>query len=140
MTEDELTRIGVSLPTNLLERFDGIISKRGYSSRSEGIRDAIRNYIADYEWISEEAGEMVGVITIVYDHHRRGLENYLTDLQHESIKSIISSLHVHLDEANCLEIILIKGDVKGIRDITERIMGKDGVKHVKLVTTPKKSL
>jgi CopG family nickel-responsive transcriptional regulator len=75
--EQELTRIGVSLPENLLEKFDEIITKRGYSSRSEGIRDAIRNYIRYYAWMSEVEGERAGTISMVYDHTQRGLVNSL---------------------------------------------------------------
>ena len=100
--EQELMRIGVSLPEKLLSRFDEIISQRGYSSRSEGIRDAIRNYIIHYEWMSDVEGERVGVITIVYSHHQRGLVDSLTDIQHEFGSIINSSLHVHLDKDNCL--------------------------------------
>jgi len=98
--EQELMRIGVSLPEKLLSRFDEIILKRGYSSRSEGIRDAIRNYIVHYEWMSDVQGERVGVITLVYAHSQRGLVDNLTEIQHESGSIIQSSLHVHLDHEN----------------------------------------
>ncbi|MDL5503753.1 MAG: ribbon-helix-helix protein, CopG family, partial [Candidatus Methanoperedens sp.] len=81
--EQDLARIGVSLPENLLERFDEIITKRGYSSRSEGIRDAIRGYIRYYAWMSEVEGERVGTISLVYDHNQRGLVNSLLDIEHE---------------------------------------------------------
>ena len=73
-----LTRIGVSLPSNLLNKFDGIIRGRGYSSRSEGIRDAIRAYIVEYEWMERETGEEIGTITYLYDHSQRGLGDQLT--------------------------------------------------------------
>ena len=81
--EQVIIRIGVSLPENLLKNFDSIILQRGYSSRSEGIRDAIRNYIVSYEWMSDIQGDRVGVITIVYSHAQRGLEDNLTEIQHE---------------------------------------------------------
>lgn len=81
--DQDINRIGVSLPENLLKNFDDIILKRGYSSRSEGIRDAIRNYIVNYEWMSDVQGERVGVVTNVYFHAQRGLENNLTEIQHE---------------------------------------------------------
>jgi len=83
MMETELMRIGVSLPDNLLDKFDKIIEKRGYSSRSEGIRDAIRNYISHYEWMGEIKGQRVGTIAVVYDHTKRGLSNALADIQHQ---------------------------------------------------------
>ncbi len=128
-------RIGVSLPANLLGRFDEIIAQRGYSSRSEGIRDAIRSYIVDYEWMSREEGEKVGVITLIYDHHKRGLGNTLTDLQHKFLKLIESSLHVHIDHENCMEVVLVKGDAKDVKILVEKIMALKGVKHVKLTIT-----
>ncbi len=133
--EQELMRIGVSLPEKLLSRFDDIITQRGYSSRSEGIRDAIRNYIIHYEWMSDVEGERVGVITIVYSHHQRGLVDNLTDIQHEFGGIINSSLHVHLDKENCLEVIILRGEGKEVRRAAERMMALKGVKHVKLTTT-----
>lgn len=133
--EQELMRIGVSLPEKLLSRFDEIISQRGYSSRSEGIRDAIRNYIIHYEWMSDVEGERVGVITIVYSHHQRGLVDSLTDIQHEFGSIINSSLHVHLDKDNCLEVVILRGEGKDVRRAAEKMMALKGVKHVKLTTT-----
>jgi len=136
MVGGQLERIGVSLPSNLLQKFDDILSKRGYSSRSEGIRDAIRDYIADYEWISEVHGDRIGIITLIYDHNQRGVGDSLMDLEHEFVGLVVTTLHVHLDENNCLEVILIKGDAIHIRDIRERITALKGVKHVKLTTAP----
>ncbi|MEM2933648.1 MAG: nickel-responsive transcriptional regulator NikR [Halobacteria archaeon] len=135
MAKDKLERIGVSLPANLLKRFDDIIAKRGYSSRSEGIRDAIRNYIIDYEWMREEKGEKVGIITLIYDHHQRGLVNALLEMEHEYTELIESSLHKHLDEENCLEVIVVRGDAEKVKTLSEKIMALRGVKHVKLTTT-----
>jgi len=128
-------RIGVSLPEKLLKRFDEIILQRGYSSRSEGIRDAIRNYIVHYEWMTDVQGERVGVITLVYAHAQRGLVDNLTDIQHEFGSIIQSSLHVHLDRDNCLEVIVLKGDGMDVRKAAEKMMSLKGVKHVKLTTT-----
>jgi CopG family nickel-responsive transcriptional regulator len=133
--EQELMRIGVSLPEKLLSRFDEIILKRGYSSRSEGIRDAIRNYIVHYEWMSDVQGERVGVITLVYSHSQRGLVENLTEIQHDSGDIIQSSLHVHLDHDNCLEVIVLRGEGKDVRVPAEKMMSLKGVKHVKLTTT-----
>lgn len=128
-------RIGVSLPENLLNRFDEIILNRGYSSRSEGIRDAIRSYIVNYEWMSDVDGKRVGVITIVYDHSQRGLEDSLTHIQHEFGSIIQSSLHVHLDRDICLMVVVLNGDGQDVRKAAERMMTLKGVKHVKLTTT-----
>ncbi|HDS45854.1 MAG TPA: nickel-responsive transcriptional regulator NikR [Methanomicrobia archaeon] len=130
-----LTRIGVSLPSNLLNKFDTIIYGRGYSSRSEGIRDAIRAYIVEYEWMERETGEEIGTITYIYDHGQRGLGDELTTVQHRYIDMIKSSTHIHLDHENCFEIIVIQGDAKKIKALAESIMSLKGVKHVKLTTT-----
>ena len=133
--EQELMRIGVSLPEKLLSRFDEIILQRGYSSRSEGIRDAIRNYIVHYEWMSDVQGERVGVITLVYSHGQRGLVDSLTEIQHDAGAIIQSSLHVHLDHDNCLEVIVLRGEGQEVRRAAEKMMSLKGVKHVKLTTT-----
>ena len=132
--DQELARIGVSLPDNLLEKFDEIMVKRGYSSRSEGIRDAIRNYILNYEWMSEVEGERIGVLSIIYDHDQRGLVNNLIEIQHENSEITQSSVHVHLSNDNCLEIIVLHGDSSDIKRVAERMMALKGVKYVKLNT------
>ncbi len=132
--EQDLARIGVSLPENLLERFDEIMTKRGYSSRSEGIRDAIRGYIRYYAWMSEVEGERVGTISLVYDHNQRGLVNSLLDIQHEFSDIIRSSLHVHINHDMCMEVLLVRGEGRDVKNVTERIMTLKGVKHVKLTT------
>ena len=133
--EQELMRIGVSLPEKLLSRFDEIILQRGYSSRSEGIRDSIRNYIVHYEWMSDVQGERVGVITILYNHAQRGLQDSLTEIQHDFGSIIKSSLHVHLDHDSCLEVVVLRGEGEEVRKAAERMMALKGAKHVKLTTT-----
>jgi len=133
--ERGLTRIGVSLPSNLLNKFDGIIRGRGYSSRSEGIRDAIRAYIVEYEWMEREAGEEIGTVTYLYDHSQRGLGDELTEVQHQFLDMIRTTTHVHLDEENCFEVVVMKGEGKRIKELAENVMSLRGVKHVKLTTT-----
>ncbi|MFZ3149514.1 MAG: nickel-responsive transcriptional regulator NikR [Methanothrix sp.] len=133
--EQELMRVGISLPENLLNKFDGIILQRGYSSRSEGVRDAIRSYIVNFEWMSDVHGDRVGVITIVYAHSQRGLEDNLTQIQHDFSSLIQSSLHVHLDHDNCLEVVVLRGEGQDVRKAAEMMMSLKGVKHVKLTTT-----
>lgn len=128
----QLERTGVSLPSDLLDRFDEIIEKRGYSSRSEALRDAIRNYIVNYEWMKEVHGERIGVISLVYEHDQRGLADDLTEIQHRHIGLITASVHVHLDHENCLEIIVLHGDGEDIRKVAETVMAFKGVKYVKL--------
>ncbi|HJJ56319.1 MAG TPA: nickel-responsive transcriptional regulator NikR, partial [Methanocorpusculum sp.] len=128
MTLDpELSRIGVSLPQNLLDKFDNIIDLRGYSSRSEGIRDAIRNYITYYEWMSDVKGERQGVITLVYAHDHRGLMETITKIQHDYRTNIQSTIHSHVSEDYCLEVILVRGDGAILKNIAEKLMAIKGV-------------
>ncbi|KXS44900.1 MAG: CopG family transcriptional regulator [Methanolobus sp. T82-4] len=134
LLDQELMRIGVSLPENLLSKFDAIIEKRGYSSRSEGIRDAIRNYITHYEWMSDVKGRRVGTITLIYDHTKRGLSSALTDIQHEYAHLIKSAIHIHLDHDNCLEVVILDGEGEDVKAVAERIMSLKGVTYVKLNT------
>ena len=126
--DQELMRVGISLPENLLNKFDEIILQRGYSSRSEGVRDAIRSYIVNFEWMSDVQGERVGVITIVYSHSQRGLEDNLTEIQHEFGGLIQSSLHVHLDHDNCLEVVVLRGEGQDVRKAAEKMMSLKGRK------------
>ncbi len=136
--EEGITRIGVSLPKNLLDEFDRIIATRGYSSRSEAIRDAIRNYISEYRWLESERGEVVGVMLVVYDHSVRGVSDMLIDLQHDFHDVITSSTHIHLNENQCLELILVKGKMEKIKGLVDRISATRGVMNVKLITAVKK--
>jgi CopG family nickel-responsive transcriptional regulator len=129
-----LTRFGISLDRVLLERFDRLIEKKGYSNRSEAIRDLIRDSLVMQEWESATV-ETVGTITIVYSHDTRELTDILMDLQHLYFHSIISSMHIHLDEHNCLEVIVLKGRAKDIKAIADRLIGTRGVKHGKLTVT-----
>lgn len=133
-----LVRFGVSLEDSLLERFDGLIERKGYPSRSEAIRDLIRDYFVVEDW-KADTSDAVGTITIVYNHEKRELVDVLTDLQHKHYSAIISSMHIHLDEHNCLEVIVVKGKVKDIRSIADRLIATKGVKHGKLflITTGK---
>lgn len=135
MTHDtDLSRTGISIPTNLLDQFDRIINQRGYSSRSEGIRDAIRIYITSYTWMSEVKGERQGVITLVYDHDYRGLLPIINDIQHEYRSNIKTALHSHVSHDRCLEVILVKGEATRIKALAERLMSLKGVESVKLTT------
>ena len=135
--EEGVTRIGVSLPKNLLDEFDSIIETRGYSSRSEAIRDAIRSYISEYKWMEKEEGEIIGVVNVIYDHHTRGVTDAIIDLQHEFGEIISTTLHVHLDKDSCLEMILVKGEMQKIKKMVDKITALRGVMNVKLITALK---
>ncbi len=130
----EIVRFGVSMEKKLLQDFDKLISKKGYTNRSEAVRDLIRNYLVEEEWRTGKK-EMVGTITLVYDHHKRGLTDTLTDLQHHAHGLVISTMHLHLDEKNCLEILAVKGAANKIKAFADRLMSTPGVKHGKLTMT-----
>ncbi|HJJ33318.1 MAG TPA: nickel-responsive transcriptional regulator NikR [Methanocorpusculum sp.] len=134
VNESDLSRIGVSLPENLLSKFDSIINKRGYSSRSEGIRDAIRSYITYYEWMNDVEGQRQGVITMVYDHDQRGLLEAVTEIQHENRDIIQSSIHSHLTDDCCMEVVMVRGEGAQLRTLAEHLMALKGVESVKLTT------
>jgi CopG family nickel-responsive transcriptional regulator len=135
-----ITRFGVSLDTILLKQFDSLLKKKGYANRSEAIRDLIRDSLVTEEWESFST-ETVGTITLVYSHDTRELTDNLTDLQHHYHSAIISAMHIHLDEHNCLEVIVVKGRAKDIKAVADRLIGTKGVKHGKLsVTTTGKHL
>ena len=132
--EQDLSRIVVSIPENLLGKFDEIITKRGYSSRSEGIRDAIRSYIRYYDWMSEVEGERIGILSMSYDHSQRGLVSSLLDLEHEFSAITRSAVHVHISHDECMEVVILRGEGMDVRAIAERVMALKGVKNVKLTT------
>jgi len=129
-----ITRFGVSIDSQLIQKFDALIGRKGYATRSEAIRDMIRDSLVQQEWASDNR-ETVGTITIVYDHHTRDLEHALTDTQHQSFRHIVSALHVHLDAHNCLEVLVVKGKINEIKKIADRLIATRGVKHGKLTTT-----
>ena len=135
-----VVRFGISLDRALLKEFDGLIESKGYANRSEAIRDLIRDTLVRREWETATT-ETVGAITIVYSHDKRELTDTLTDLQHRYYDSIISSLHIHLDEHNCLEVIVVRGKARDIQAIADRLIGTKGVKHGRFsVTTTGKHL
>jgi CopG family nickel-responsive transcriptional regulator len=130
----DLTRFGVSIQTRLLDQFDRLIAQKGYVNRSEAIRDLIRNQLVEVT-AEHEAGEMVGTVTFVYNHHVRQLSDLLTEFQHQNYSAVIATLHVHLDEENCLEVLVIRGKSGEIRRIADKLIGTKGVKHGKLTLT-----
>lgn len=129
-----LSRFGVSVDSVLLDKFDKLITEKGYSNRSEAIRDMIRDYLVREEW-KDDTRELVGTITIIYNHHTYEAAKKMTKEQHAHYKQIISCLHVHLDAENCLEVIVVKGAASEIKHIANELIGMKGVMHGKLVTT-----
>jgi CopG family nickel-responsive transcriptional regulator len=131
---NHVARFGVSIPQELADAFDARIQRKGYRTRSEAIRDIMREYLVNEAWQSER-GEVVGTVTIVYDHERRELTHTLTELQHHHQSAVICSTHVHLDEHNCLEVVVLRGKAAQVRTIADRLISTKGVKHGKLVCT-----
>jgi len=130
----ELVRFGVSINEDLLNKFDSLIVHKGYNNRSEAIRDLIRNQLVELEWENED-GEVAGTITLIYDHHVRGLSDLLVELQHDFYELILSTMHMHLDHHNCLEVLSVKGVAKDVRKLAERLISVKGVKHGRLTIT-----
>lgn len=125
-----LSRIGVSIDTELLERFDSHIGRKGYENRSEAFRDLIRDRLVETAVV---AGHVVGTVTLIYDHHTRLLPEKLTDLQHEYHDVVISTLHAHLDHERCLEVVILRGKSKRVQLLADRLISIKGVQHGRLV-------
>ncbi|MDX1980174.1 MAG: nickel-responsive transcriptional regulator NikR [Bryobacteraceae bacterium] len=130
----QLSRIGVAIDSDLLDRFDALISRKGYTNRSEAFRDLIRD-----ELVSEASESpdhlVVGTVTLVYDHHVRMLGDKLTEIQHEAYHNVLSTLHVHLDHDNCLEVLVVKGKASMVRKMADTLISTRGVKHGRLTIT-----
>jgi len=123
----QVERIGVSVDKKLLSKFDKLLAKQGYQSRSEAIRDLVRQQLSD-ERLGNPKVKAVAAVCIVYDHHATRLAEKLIDLQHSHILQVISSLHVHLDEHECLEVVVLRGRVGEIKKTAENIVSLKGVK------------
>jgi len=127
-------RFGVSMEEELLARFDALISERGYGSRSEAIRDLVRQELVKEEWADPNA-EVVGTITLVYEHHEHELAKVLPELQHQYHDCVLCSTHVHMDAHNCLEVIIVRGVSAQVKVIANTLLSTRGVKHGQLVST-----
>ena len=118
----------------LLGQFDALIRELGLANRSEAIRHLVRERLVRQEWRVSSA-ETIGTVTIVYSHEVRELTERLTELQHKYHKQIISTMHIHLDQYNCLEILAIKGRGTAVKKIADRLLGTKGIKLGKLTMT-----
>lgn len=130
----ELTRFGISMDAELLNRFDTLLDSKNYPNRSEAIRDLVRDYLVEHEWETGDV-ETIGTITLVYNHHIRDLNGRLIDIQHGYHDRIVSTLHVHIDTHNCLEVIIVRGKASEITRIADCLISTRGVKHGKLTMT-----
>ena len=130
----ELNRIGVAIDSDLLAKFDALIQDRGYTNRSEAFRDLIRDELVQKIWEKPDQ-QVVGTVTLVYDHHVRMLSEKLTGIQHDFHHNILSTLHVHLDHDNCLEVLVVKGKSKDVQKVADALISTKGVKHGRLTLT-----
>lgn len=130
----KLTRFGVSIDSDLAAKFDNKIEQEGYSNRSEAIRDLIRDNLVHDEW-NLDGSITVATLSLVYNHHTRDLSENLNSLQHDHHELIVSTLHVHIDHDNCLEVLVMRGPNNRIKKISDRLLATRGVKHGKLTMT-----
>jgi CopG family transcriptional regulator, nickel-responsive regulator len=127
----KVTRIGVTIPPDLLKDFDEIIKKMGYESRSKAIQDSVRLFVSERKWLKEEDANQTGIILMVYDHDAKNLDSELTEAQHEHSKIITSTMHIHVSEHDCLEAIAVKGKASEIRQLSDELTTRRGVKILK---------
>ncbi|MHA1963903.1 MAG: nickel-responsive transcriptional regulator NikR [Candidatus Thorarchaeota archaeon] len=127
-----LKRFGVSVPEDLLEKFDKLVEKKGYVGRSEAIRDAMRAYISQTEWEADQDGIMAS-LNIVYQHKPK-LMAELMEAQHDAHAQVVSTVHVHISKSHCLEVITVKGDRKSIEKLANKVSGLKGIEYVRIFT------
>jgi CopG family nickel-responsive transcriptional regulator len=130
----QLTRTGVAIDADLLARFDHFLTKQGYTNRSEAVRDLIRDRLVGAA-VEQPEAQVVGTITLIYDHHSRLLPDKLMNLQHEHHQVIIATTHAHLDHHTCLEVLVVKGQAKQVQHLADLLIGTKGVRHGRLVMT-----
>jgi CopG family nickel-responsive transcriptional regulator len=132
--KDEVVRFGVSLNGSLLKELDAMVRKKGYRNRSLALSDMIRDQLVENRQKMENS-DVIGSITLVYDHHRPHVQETLTELQHKQLHTIISTLHVHLDHDHCLEVVVVRGKATAVRTFADHLLAAKGVKHGKLILT-----
>ena len=131
---DNVIRFGVSIEPDLLQQFDAFRKEKGYATRSEAVRDLIRKGLITK--LSEQANqEVIGTLTMVYNHHIGDLNNKLLDIQHDHHHEILTSTHIHIDHDNCLEVLVLKGKTGSIQHLADNIKALKGIQHGELVIT-----
>ncbi|MCS7139266.1 MAG: nickel-responsive transcriptional regulator NikR [Candidatus Nezhaarchaeota archaeon] len=127
-----VARFGVSLPPDVAKEFDEVIGKMGYRNRSKAILDAIKSFLADLKWMSGGSETVVGSLSFLYNHEVKGLEEYLTDVEHEFRGVITATLHVHVSERLCHKIIAVRGSAEDIKRLALKVASKKGVEQLKI--------
>lgn len=125
-----LKRFTISLDEKLLDKFDTVIKQQQYENRSEAIRDLIRSSFVEEEWQADK--DVVGVISMIYDHHQPKLQEKVTEIQHDYHHQIVSATHIHMDHHNCLEVVIVKGTAGSVHELTDRLRSQRGVRNCKL--------
>jgi CopG family nickel-responsive transcriptional regulator len=134
MKQTGVNRFSVCLQPDLLRDLDAMVRERGYESRSQAIADMVRDQLIEHRQKLDNH-EIAGTITLVYDHHKRNLQELLTAIQHDHHQLILSTVHVHLDHDNCMEVLLVRGKGSAVRAIADELTAAKGVKHGKLTIT-----
>jgi CopG family nickel-responsive transcriptional regulator len=130
----ELARFGVSMEGELLRAFDALIASKGYANRSEAVRDLVRQELVRTQW-KEGRTPAVAALCLVYDHRVHDLTHRLTHMQHDHVSEIVSTMHVHLDDDNCLEVLVLRGKARDLQRMADQFIATKGVKHGQLVMT-----
>lgn len=135
MKDSTLSRFGVSMDEKLLTEFDKLVADKGYSNRSEAVRDLIREALIVEAWKDPEQ-YVAGSILLFYDHDQKGLLELLTEIQHDFHHEILATTHFHLDEHNCLELIIVKGKAGRLQKLSDQLVSMKGVKYGKFTVAP----
>jgi CopG family nickel-responsive transcriptional regulator len=133
---EKITRFGVSIEPDLLEKFDRMMKKKGYTNRSEAIRDIVREHLI-VEYVKDPSAEVIGTLTMIYDHHAGPLVERLLEIQHDHYQEILTTTHIHIDHTTCLEVLVLRGKTQKIQKLGDTIKALKGIKHGELVITSK---
>lgn len=134
MKKHALCRFSLSMASGLVDQLDAMVRAKGYANRSQAVADLVKAALVEH-YAGTGDHEIAGTITLVYDHHKRHIQDMLTDIQHDQGDLIISALHVHLDHHNCLEVLAVRGPARRIRKVADQLIATKGVKHGKLTVT-----
>jgi CopG family nickel-responsive transcriptional regulator len=134
MSKDPLVRFSVAIGGELLQRFDRYREEHRYPNRSEAVRGLMRDALIE-ETVAQDQSDAMGVVTLIYDHHAGRINERLTELQHTHLNRVVTTTHVHLDARRCLEVILLRGPAKTIRELADSLIGTKGVETGRLVLT-----
>ncbi len=131
----EIVRFGVSIEQDLLENYDRLIAERGYATRSEALRDLIRESLIHRKIESDSKTQVLGTLTLVYDHHASNLLQEMAHVQHDFHEVVSSVMHIHVSHVDCMEILAVRGIVSEIVDLANKLLSLKGIKNGKLFLT-----